>query len=313
LGNNLNAGEDNMRFGMDFGGTNIKCGVFSEQGEVQSFTQTELKTFTANGDLLQNLIEHSQKMCHEFNIKKGGLAIKGLVNTASGSVEEDIGAGSLLAGKPLRDAFSRTLGFPFFVENDARAYAWGEWKFGAGRGSRVMVCMTLGTGLGCALVVDQKPYEGSDPLGGILGGHISIDHKGKPCPCGNRGCLEMYCSATAFTERVMAAHPELAGHAHVLPQFFADLLADKPDYQKTLREFQEDLAVGIVNVIHAYGPDVVVLGGGVMNSHKQILPGLIELVHQMAWTFPRKKTILYPAKLGNKAAAIGVAFHPRLD
>ena len=302
-----------MRFGMDFGGTNIKCGVFSEQGDVQSFTQTELKTFTAHGDLLQNLIEYSQKMCREFNIEKGGLAIKGLVNTASGSVEEDIGAGSLLAGQPLRDAFSRALGFPFFVENDARAYAWGEWKFGAGRGSKVMVCMTLGTGLGCALVVNQKPYEGSDPLGGILGGHISIDRNGKPCPCGNRGCLEMYCSATAFSERVITAHPELAGSDQVLPQFFADLSADTPGYQQTLAEFQDDLAIGIVNVIHAYGPDVVVLGGGVMNSQQQILPGLIERVHQMAWTFPRKKIKLYPAELGNKAAAIGVAFHPRLD
>ena len=228
-------------------------------------------------------------------------------------MEEDIGAGSLLAGQPLRDAFSRALGFPFFVENDARAYAWGEWKFGAGRGSKVMVCMTLGTGLGCALVVNQKPYEGSDPLGGILGGHISIDRNGKPCPCGNRGCLEMYCSATAFSERVIAAHPELAGSDRVLPQFFADLSTGKSGYQQILAEFQDDLAIGIVNVIHAYGPDTVVLGGGVMNSHQQILPGLIERVHQMAWTFPRKKIKLYPAELGNKAAAIGVAFHPRLD
>ena len=302
-----------MRFGIDFGGTNIKCGVFSDEGEVLAFSQAELKTFTTNGDLLQNLIRYSQKMCAGYTIKKGGLAIKGLVNTHTGILEEDIGAGSLLAGKPLRDTFSQALGVPFFVENDARAYAWGEWKFGAGKSSRVMVCMTLGTGLGCALIVDQKPYEGSDPLGGILGGHISIDHKGELCPCGNRGCLELYCSATALTKRVLAAHPELANSVNVLPAFFESLSQNKNSYQETLHRFQEDLAVGIVNVIHAYGPEIVVLGGGVMNSSMLILPGLIKLVHKMAWTFPREKVKLYPAELGNKAAALGVAFHPRLD
>ena len=73
------------------------------------------------------------------------------------------------------------------------------------------------------------------------------------------------------------------------------------------------MAIGIVNVIHAYGPDVIVLGGGVMNSSDYILPGLIELVHEMAWTFPRRTVKIYPSLLGNKAAALGAAFHPGLS
>jgi glucokinase len=173
--------------------------------------------------------------------------------------------------------------------------------------------MTLGTGLGCALVADGIPYEGSNLLGGILGGHISIDRNGIECPCGNRGCLERYCSATAFKERVVKAHPEFEKESEILPNFFHALKQNQNKYQETLNAFQEDLAIGIVNVIHAYGPDVIVLGGGVMNSSEQILPGLIELVHKRAWTFPRDNVKLYPAELGNKAAALGVAFHPRLD
>jgi len=301
-----------MRFGMDYGGTNIKTGLFSDDGQVVEFKEKDLSDFIDQGDLLDNLINYAREFCGKHNPEKGGLAIKGLVNTRAGVVEEDIGAGSLLAGKDLREAFGRTLGIPFFIENDARAYAWGEWKFGAGRGSKVMVCMTLGTGLGCALVVDGKPYEGSNPLGGILGGHISIDRNGAECPCGSRGCLEQYCSATAFKERVVKAHPEFEKDSDILSAFFEKLYKNKSGYESTLRSFQEDLALGIVNVIHAYGPDLIVLGGGVMNSSEQILPGLIEIVHKMAWTFPRKTVKLCPGKLGSKAAALGVSFHPGL-
>ena len=302
-----------MRFGMDFGGTNIKSGIFAGDGVMLAFEEKELTTFTQKGDLLQNLLDYASEFCRGYQIEKGGLAIKGLVNTETGVLEEDIGAGALLAGKDLRDTFGKTLDITFFVDNDARAYAWGEWKFGAGKGSSVMVCMTLGTGLGCSLVVDQKPYQGSDPLGGLLGGHISIDRNGETCPCGNRGCLELYCSATALTKRVREQHPELQVSDAVLPSFFAALKNNGKKYRQTLQAFQEDLAIGIVNIIHAYGPETVVIGGGVMNSADLILPGLVELVHGMAWTFPRKKVKICASRLGNRAAAQGVAFHPRLD
>ena len=302
-----------MRFGMDYGGTNIKTGLFSDDGQVISFIEKELSGFSDQGDLLDNLITHAREFCADYHPDKGGLAIKGLVNTRAGVVEEDIGAGSLLAGKNLREAFGKALNIPFFIENDARAYAWGEWKFGAGKDSKVMVCMTLGTGLGCALVVDSKPYEGSNPLGGTLGGHISIDRNGPECPCGNRGCLELYCSATAFKNRIVKAHPEFEKESDILLAFFKALNNKNTKYESSLRYFQEDMAIGIVNVIHAYGPDMIVLGGGVMNSSEHILPGLIELVHEMAWTFPRSTVKLCPGKLGNKAATLGVAFHPGLE
>jgi len=297
---------------MDYGGTNIKTGMFSAEGDVVAFAEKELSDFTDHGKLLDNLIDYARDFCADYTPEKGGLAIKGLVNTHKGVVEEDIGAGSLLAGIHLREVFGKALNIPFYVENDARAYTWGEWKFGAGKGSNVMVCMTLGTGLGCALVADGKPFQGSNPLGGILGGHISIDRNGIECPCGSRGCLEQYCSATALKKRVKKAHPEFEKESDILPVFFNALKQNKTYYQETLESFQKDLAIGIVNVIHAYGPDIIVLGGGVMNSSEQILPGLTEMVHRMAWTFPRKCVKLCPAKLGNKAAALGVSFHPGL-
>ncbi len=297
-----------MRFGMDYGGTHLKAGLFNEDGSVLVFEERKLAAFTPRGDLLTNIIEFARKVIGNRTVKQGGLAIKGLVNQKTGVVEDDIGAGALLAGRNLSQEFAESLKIPFKIVNDARSYALGEWKFGAGQGSKAMVCLTLGTGLGCSLIVDGKPYYGAGPLGGLLGGHISIDRNGPDCPCGNRGCLELYCSATAFEKRVIDEHPELRDSANILPDFFKLIEHKDPGSKTTLRAFQEDLAIGIVNVIHAYGPDMVVLGGGVMNSAHLILPDLIDLVHQKAWTFPRRTIQIEAAKLGNKAAALGVAF-----
>jgi glucokinase len=296
-----------MYLGVDYGGTNLKTGIFNEEGKPVKFVQEKLAKFI-DGDPVDNILQYVKEISAGYKLNKGGLAIKGLINTETGVILEDIGAGSLLAGKKLIEIFSGGLNIPFRVENDARAYAWGEYKFGAGRGSRAMVCFTLGTGVGCSVVAEDKPFYGADVLGGLLGGHISIDRNGPECPCGNKGCLELYCSATAFTKRVLGAHSEFEGSDNVLEEFFKKIRLKEKKYSDTLNCFIEDLSIGIVNAIHAYGPDVVVIGGGVMNSAGLILPALIQLVNKRAWTYPRGKVKIKTSELGSIAAALGVAF-----
>ncbi|MEM9865860.1 MAG: ROK family protein [Myxococcota bacterium] len=298
-----------MRFGMDYGGTNIKAGVFTGDGEALVSEHVPLHSLK-EGDLLANLVALAVRVADGHAVTAGGLAIKGLVDTDAGCVVDDVGDGALLAGIDLRHAFGNALAVPFAVENDARAYAWGEWLFGAGRGSTVMACLTLGTGVGCALVAHGAPYIGADALGGILGGHLSIDRNGPECPCGNRGCLELYCCAPAFSARVRAAHADLDG---ALPAFFDAVRTHGEPYQDTLDAYLDDLALGVVNVVHAYGPDRVVLGGGVMHSADLLLPGLTARVHDRAWTVPRRSIELAAAALTDRAAALGAAFHPSLD
>jgi glucokinase len=296
-----------MRLGIDFGGTNLKTGIFDDAGNTIKLEEKKLTEFTS-GNLLDNLIKHAKEVSKDVRLTGGGLAIKGLIDTQKGILHEDIGAGAMLAGINLMEAFGSALNIPFRIENDARAYAWGEYKFGAGKNSTAMVCLTLGTGLGCSLVIDNKPYTGSDSLGGLLGGHISIDRNGPECPCGNKGCLELYCSATAFRQRIIKKHPEFTDNDKLLPLFFDRIEDGEKKYFGVLESFQEDLAIGIVNVIHAYGPETVVLGGGVMKSARYFLPAVTEIVHKRAWTVPRKKVRIKVSELGNKAAALGVAF-----
>ncbi len=299
------------RFGIDYGGTNVKAGIFAEGGTAIRFEQKPLSEFSS-GTLLENLLTFAVEVTRGQALQAGGFAIKGLVDSRKGVVEEDIGAGSLLAGIDLRAAFSRALGVPFVLENDARAYAWGEWRFGAGQGAKVMACMTLGTGIGCAVVADGNPYRGAGQTGGLLGGHLSIDRNGPQCPCGNRGCLELYCSATALHRRLRELHPELAGeNEDVLAAFFRRIREKDRRYESSFLEFIDNFALGVVNVVHAYGPDVVVLGGGVMKSADVILPPLVERVHRMAWTYPRGSVRIESALLHEHAAALGVAFFPQ--
>ena len=299
-----------MRFGMDYGGTNLKAGVFDENGETLVFRQRPLKEFTNSPTFLRDMIAFAMEVIGNRPVDGGGLAIKGMVDNEKGSVCDDIGAGSLLAGVPLRQEFSSQLGIPFSVDNDARAYAWGEWLFGSGRGARTMVCMTFGTGLGCAVVSHGVPYGGADQLGGLLGGHISIDRNGPQCPCGHRGCLELYCSATALHKRILAAHPECGNaSSDSLASFFRGVRAKQQHYGPTFDAIVDDFATGIVNAVHAYSPDVIVLGGGVMKSADVLLPAVNALVQKRAWTYPRGIVKVSAAALGDAAAALGVAFH----
>jgi len=301
-----------MRFGMDFGGTNLKLAIFTEDGGTVSFEELPIKSLIKDGAIIDGLVNTVVGFVAGHTIDAGGLAIKGMVDTRKGTVADDIGAGSLLAGMNVREIFSDALGVPVAMDNDARSYAWGEYLFGAGKGSRVMVCMTLGTGIGCSLVHGGKPYEGTDPLSGLLGGHITIDRNGPECPCGSRGCLELYCSATALKEEIRSRYPELNSGDSV-PAFFDAAARKRLPYSILLNEFQENLALGIVNVIHAYGPDTVVIGGGVMKSNEIILPHVIEIVHKRAWTFPRKSVKIAASKLGNRSAVLGAAFHYTLQ
>lgn len=297
-----------MRLGIDFGGTNLKVGVFSEGGQELFFDEKLIKDIRTTENMLQDILSYVKNTVNDYDLTQGGLAVKGLVNKDTGILESDIGLAREFEGINLKTAFGEFFSIPFQIENDARSYAWGEWLYGAGQRSKVMSCLTLGTGLGSALIKDGKPFEGSDSLGGILGGHISIDKNGPECTCGNIGCLELYCSATALKKRVLDTLPDLSTESDPVKIFFEKIRKGISDGNKILKEFLNDLAIGIVNIIHAYGPEIVVLGGGVMKSDDLIIPEINKLVAKRAWTVPKGKVPIVKSKLDNRAAVVGAAF-----
>ena len=136
-----------MRLGIDFGGTNIKAGIFSEEGKTLFFSEQKLLKFTANGNLLINLINHAKEISEGFNLSQGGLAIKGLINSETGILEDDIGAGSLLSGINLKKNLKMRYTFPLKLKM-MHVHMLGEnINLGRAMESSAMVCMTLGNGL----------------------------------------------------------------------------------------------------------------------------------------------------------------------
>ncbi len=296
-----------MRIGIDFGGTNIKMGLFAEDGTADKFASVAVADLAASGDLLNAFLDSAAKFAAGVQLRSGGLAMKGVVDRVNGTLINDMGIANVFAGVNVRSCFAERLGVPFFFENDARAYAVGEWKFGAGKAFNSVIVMTLGTGVGCGVIMDGRLLVSESPTTGLLGGHISIDRNGPVCPCGLRGCLELYCSAAQFEKQVLSAFPELESEALPLKAFF-DRAAAQPAYGLLLQEFQENLSIGIVNVMNAYGINNFILGGGLMKSHHVILPQLVNLVKQHAWLVPGVEVRILPAQLEDQAACIGAAF-----
>ncbi|GGH08735.1 ROK family protein [Silvibacterium dinghuense] len=200
-----------------------------------------------------------------------------------------------------REAF----GLPLVLENDARAALLGEVTAGAAQGLRDVVMLTLGTGVGCAVLVDGIPFRTMQPQGGNLGGHIPVRLDGRQCVCGASGCLESEASGWAlplvakempgFSRSALAHEPGLD---------FATLFAwsDAGDIvaSELVRHCIRAWSVGTVGLIHAYGPQQVVFGGGVLARANDVLPAIRSYVQTHAWT-PAGPVEIVAAQLGNRA------------
>jgi glucokinase len=201
-------------------------------------------------------------------------------------------------------------GVPFFIDNDARMAAVGEWKYGAAKDTENMVMMTLGTGIGTSAVIEGKVLRGRHFQAGCLGGHISIKYDGRLCKCGNIGCLEAYGSTWCLASTVKAADDysgSLLATEPVLDFYTLFEAAGKGD-ALAMRIRQECLDIwsaGVINLIHAYDPEVVVIGGGVMSRAEEILPYINEKVRRHAWT-PWGEVAIRATKLHGDAGIVGV-------
>ncbi|MCX7805565.1 MAG: ROK family protein, partial [Planctomycetota bacterium] len=220
---------------------------------------------------------------------------------------------------PVAAMLSQRLGLMVFAENDCNLGALAEYRFGAGRNSRMLVALFMGTGLGGGIVHDGKLWSGANNMAAEVG-HMIVRMDGRPCGCGRRGCLEAYASKTAMTGRF---------REEVLEKGRRTLLKDGDDGFSKLRsgaladafrcgdevtreivlEAAEVLGLGIGNLITLLGPDAVVLGGGVFEA---LGPELLETARNSArkYSFPEASFVdarIELASLGDDAVALGAA------
>jgi glucokinase len=211
----------------------------------------------------------------------------------------------------------QTLGVPCRLDNDANAGALGEYQFGAGRGSRLMVYITISTGIGSGIVYEGKLLRGKDHLAGEIG-HIPVSDSGSICSCGGRGCLESFSSGGAIESRAREWAKRRPEHVERMlelsggPEITAKglmLAAAEGNEAAThiLNETARWLAHGILMVIRILNPDVIVLGGGVAQSGELLLKTLRSSLEELASPTITYSTEIVMAALGTYSALYGAA------
>jgi glucokinase len=223
---------------------------------------------------------------------------------------------------PLRAKFSAATGLPVTLDNDANVAAYGEFIAGAGKGTRDMVMLTLGTGIGGGIVIDGQLQRGAFDNAAEIGHTIAVPN-GRACPCGQRGCLERYSSANAVAERfveALKAGEQSSLKAHVdsgepLTSVHVGQAAEAGD-ALAARIWDETclyLALACVNIQHMLNPECVVLGGGLIGAGEQLLRPIREHFERQVWTVAEDFPRIELATLGDDAGVIGAATLARLE
>jgi glucokinase len=204
---------------------------------------------------------------------------------------------------PIAELASAELGLPAVLDNDATAAAAGEHRFGAGRGTRNMVYLTVSTGVGGGVVLDGRVFRGSTGNGGELG-HVTVDWNGRPCKgCGRRGCLEAYASGTSIAERAREAGMEVETASDVAAASRAgDAVAERV-WEETLAA----LACGVASLANVFEPERVVIGGGVSREGDQLLGPVRERVKAEAIGPVAHSLEVVAAELGDTVGVVGAA------
>lgn len=314
------------RIGVDLGGTNIAAGLVDENYKIIKKLSVPTNASRGADAIVADISALCLRLCNESGIAVGeidaiGIASPGIANHTDGYVEY---ANNLpFKHLPICEMVSKGTGIKeVHVENDANAAAWGEAVAGAAKGTDNSVMITLGTGVGGGIVIDGKVYSGFNYAGAELG-HIVIEHNGRPCSCGRKGCWEAYSSATALINMTKEKLDECAnnGVATVMTEmvekkgkvtgrtaFDAMRLGDKAG-KEVVDMYLDYLACGLASIINIFQPRIITIGGGISGEGQSLIDALEPLVRAEQYGCGLVKlTEIKIAKLGNDAGIIGAAF-----
>ena len=301
---------------IDFGGTRAKFGIIEKGGKIIAVDQVSAlpdSSIQDNLDMISRQARVSFKEYLSSNSLSGiGIALPSIIDTTINKVVSRYVKYASAQEFDFNEWAGREWGVSIALENDARAALIGEWQYGAGRGCDNIVLLTLGTGVGSAVLVNGKLFKGSHLLAGSLAGHMSIDVHGDACNCGFFGCLEREASTWALPsiieKQLRLTESSLSKIAS--PQY-SDLFgeAEKGDalaislLEQSLRAW----GTAVVNLVHAYDPEMIIIGGGIMRQEQKIMPYIQRMVDQYAW-LPAGTTKLTAATQVDYAGLLGMEY-----
>jgi glucokinase len=244
------------------------------------------------------------------NASEKGLLLKGIGIGSPGVIDNGVvlGGAENLDGWvniDLRSIFSDKFGMPVFVDNDANVMGLGEVDFGAARNCTDVIFITVGTGIGGAMVINGQLYGGYKNRGGELG-HITIQHDGIECSCGGRGCLEVYASTSALIQQYADKTGKDVNNidGYYIVQKFKD---NEPEAIICLKDHTDYLGHGIAGFINIFAPQKVVIGGGISEAGQFYIDMIKESAFSYAMPDCAANTDVVSASLGNNAGCLGAA------
>jgi glucokinase len=296
--------------GIDFGGTTIKSalvenGKIVHRGEIIDTLHSG--NSTAIIDALLDRVADLRKVCPEAVAI--GVGLPGITDSVNGIVHRLSNVPGW-TDVPLRDLLARRTGLFAAIENDANCMAYAEWKFGAAREGKNVVCVTLGTGVGGGIILDGKLYRGSFLGAGEIG-QMSIDFEGRVGNYGNRGALEKYVGNVQIAERGQQFY-ESAGKLLTVEQCTPEALAKAAHAGDAVAKqlwahIGMEIGVALANVVWLLNPDTIVLGGGVAKAGDLLFEPIRKTIQEVTMPTFYEGLKIVPATLGNDAGAIGSA------
>ncbi len=307
--------------GIDLGGTNIAAGVVNENYEI--IAQCSIKT---NGSRpAEEVVDDMAQVARDTAAKAGitldevewvGIGAPGTANKATGVIEYSNNIGWY--DVPLVQMMEDRLKKKVYIENDANAAAYGEYVAGSAKDAESFIMVTLGTGVGGGIVINNEIYSGSNYAGAELG-HSVIVVDGRPCTCERKGCLEAYASATGLIkttrehmeknkdsimwEMVGGDSSKISGRTS-----FDAMRKGDATGKAVVDEYIKYLACGITNIINTFQPDLLAMGGGISHEGDYLMKPLKEIVAREVYSRnSAKNTEIVAASLGNAAGIIGAA------
>ncbi len=305
--------------GVDIGGTAIKIAVVWSDGRVVESREIPTEGDAGPEAAAGRILACVDMLRREHGLEAGemralGIDSAGIIDGANNLV---LDAPNLRTWEryPLAARLGAALGVPAFLENDVNAMAYGEWHCGAGRGTRHLLCLTLGTGVGGGLVLDGKLYRGARGAAGEIG-HMSIEADGPQCACGNWGCLERYVGAQFIVARAVEmlgrdTRPSVlrAVAAETLsPRLISEAAGDGDAVAiEVLDATGRWLGVALANLANLLNPERIVVGGGIARAGDLLLGPARRTLRERAMSVPAETAEVVTAALGNNAAVVGAA------
>jgi glucokinase len=311
-------------FGIDIGATWIKTGLVTAEGVPISKERVATGEVSSPAQFLMTAKTIIDRLLEKSAVPKGqvgaiGVGAPGWVNYATGIVNDltNIPGWRFV---PLAKELERETGIAAFADNDANVMAIGELVHGAGRGFHHFVCLTLGTGVGGALIIDGDLYRGMSGLAGEIG-HMTIDMNGRQCACGAKGCLERYVGnrfivqnalerLREYPRREESAILRLADKKleRITPKLLYEAASLGDDVAlEVWRDTGKYLGIALAALVNLLNPECFIIGGGVANAGKFLFEPMTRVMGSLAMNEVGKSTPVFQAKSGEDAGIIGAA------